>query len=238
MAKQKGWQLMDNQSIMIKDLPLEERPRQKLMALGPEALSNAELLAILLRVGSRTESAVQLATRVLTKSGGLSKLPHLSLEDLQENRGIGPDKAVTVKAALELGSRLATAPREEVGGITSPRQAADLFMEELRYKKKEYFKILLLNTKNHVISREEISVGSLSASIVHPREIFIAPLRKSAASVILFHNHPSGDPTPSQQDIEVTRRLVDAGNILGIAVRDHIIIGDGCFFSFREKGLL
>ncbi len=238
MAKQKGWRLMDNQSITIKDLPFEERPREKLITLGEGALSNAELLAILLRVGSRTESAVQLATRILTKSGGLRNLPHLTLEDLQENRGIGPDKAVTIKAALELGSRLATAPRQETGSISTPRQAADLFMEELRYKKKEYFKILLLNTKNHVISREEISVGSLSASIVHPREIFTIPLRKSAASVILFHNHPSGDPTPSQQDIEVTRRLVDAGNILGIAVRDHIIIGDGCFFSFREKGLL
>lgn len=111
-------------------------------------------------------------------------------------------------------------------------------MEELRYKKKEYFKVLLLNTKNHVISREEVSVGSLNASIVHPREIFAVPLRKSAASVILVHNHPSGDPSPSQEDLEVTRRLVDAGSILGIAVRDHIIIGDGCFFSFKEKGLL
>ncbi len=229
---------MENESIKIKDLPLEERPREKLIALGAGALSNAELIAILLRAGSKNESAVQLATKIITKSGGLRHLPHLSLEDLQENKGIGPDKAVTIKAALELGSRLATAPREEAGSITTPGQAAELFMEDLRYKKKEYFKVLLLNTKNHVISREEISVGSLSASIVHPREIFSLPLRKSAASVILFHNHPSGDPTPSQQDLEVTRRLVDAGNILGIAVRDHIIIGDGCFFSFREKGLL
>lgn len=229
---------MENEYITIKDMPLEERPREKLVSLGAGALSNAELLAILLRVGNRTESAVQLATRVITRSGGLKNLPRVSLEELQEHKGIGPDKAVMIKAALELGCRLATAPREETGSITSPRQAADLFMEELRYKKKEYFKVLLLNTKNRVISKEEISVGSLSASIVHPREIFNQPLRKSAASVILFHNHPSGDPTPSQQDLEVTRRLVDAGNILGIAVRDHIIIGDGCFFSFREKGLL
>lgn len=229
---------MDNESITIKDLPLEERPREKLIKMGAGALSNAELLAILLRIGNKSESAVQLATRIITKSGGLRSLPDLSLEELQDNKGIGPDKAVTIKAALELGSRLATAPREETGSITTPGQAAALFMEELRYKKKEFFKILLLNTKNHIISREEISVGSLSASIVHPRELFIAPLRKSAASIIMFHNHPSGDPAPSQQDLEVTRRLVDAGNILGIAVRDHIIIGDGCFFSFREKGLL
>jgi DNA repair protein RadC len=229
---------MQNESIMIRDLPPEERPREKLKTLGAEALTNAELLAILVRTGNSNESAVQLATRILSRGGGLKNLPCLSLEDLQENRGIGPDKAVTIKAALELGCRLATAPREASGSISNPRQAADLFMEELRYKKKEYFKILLLNTKNHVISREEISVGSLSASIVHPREIFNMPLRKSAASVILFHNHPSGDPSPSQEDLEVTRRLVDAGNILGITVRDHIIIGDGCFFSFREKGLL
>jgi DNA repair protein RadC len=229
---------MHNESIMIRDLPLEERPREKLKTLGAEALTNAELLAILVRTGNSNESAVQLATRILSRGGGLKNLPYLSLEDLQENKGIGPDKAVTIKAALELGCRLATTPREVSGSISNPRQAADLFMEELRYKKKEYFKILLLNTKNHVISREEISVGSLSASIVHPREIFNMPLRKSAASVILFHNHPSGDPSPSQEDLEVTRRLVDAGNILGISVRDHIIIGDGCFFSFREKGLL
>lgn len=229
---------MQNDAIMIRDLPLEERPREKLMNHGAEALSNAELLAILLRVGSQNESAVQVATRVLTQSGGLRNLPDLAIEDLQKNKGIGPDKAVTIKAALELGSRLATMPRDLAGSITNPRQAADLFMEELRYKKKEYFKILLLNTKNHIISKEEISVGSLSASIVHPREIFIAPLRKSAASVILIHNHPSGDPSPSQEDLDVTRRLVDAGSILGIAVRDHIIIGDGCFFSFRERGLI
>jgi len=229
---------MQDEAIMIRDLPLEERPREKLRTLGAGALSNAELLAILLRSGSRNESAVQMATRILARVGTLRNLPDLSLEELQENKGIGPDKAVTIKAALELGSRMATTPRQVAESIVTPGQAADLFMEELRYKKKEYFKILLLNTKNHVISREEISVGSLSASIVHPREIFNIPLRKSAASIILFHNHPSGDPTPSQQDLEVTRRLVDAGNILGVTVRDHIIIGDGCFFSFREKGLL
>lgn len=229
---------MKSDSVMIRDLPMEERPREKLKMLGADALSNAELLAILLRVGNKNESAVQVATRVLARGGGLRNLPDLSLEDLQSNKGIGPDKAVMIKAALELGCRMATTPRKESGSISSPRQAADLFMEELRYKKKEYFKILLLNTKNHIISREEISVGSLSASIVHPREVFAIPLRKSAASVILFHNHPSGDPSPSQEDLEVTRRLVDSGNILGITVRDHIIIGDGCFFSFREKGLI
>ncbi len=229
---------MLNDTVMIKDMPYEERPREKLKALGAGSLSNAELLAILIRSGNRHESSVQVATRILSGGGGLRNLPDLTLEELQQYRGIGPDKAVTIKAALEMGCRLATTPREANGTITSPGQAADLFMEELRYKKKEYFKILLLNTKNHIMSREEVSIGSLNASLVHPREIFNIPLRKSAASIILFHNHPSGDPTPSQEDLQVTRRLVDAGNILGISVRDHIIIGDGCFFSFREKGLL
>ncbi|NLA11311.1 MAG: DNA repair protein RadC [Firmicutes bacterium] len=223
---------------MIRDLPAEERPREKMKALGAEALSNAELLAILLRTGSDRESALQLAVRLLSQSGGLRNLPGLSLEDMQEIRGVGPAKAAQLKAALEIGRRLATMPPDQAESITSPQRAAALVMEELRYKKKEHFVILLLNTKNHLLSREEISVGSLSASIVHPREIFKIPLRKSAASIILVHNHPSGDPSPSQEDLEVTRRLVEAGNLLGIAVRDHLVIGDGCYFSFKEKGLL
>lgn len=227
-----------DKGLLIRDLPEEERPREKLLALGAEALSNAELLAILLRTGSARESAVQLAVRLLSRSGGLRLLPGLSMEEMEEIKGLGPAKAVQIKAALELGRRLATLPPEEAQSITSPQRAAAIFMEQLRYRRKEYFMILLLNTKNHVISKEEISVGSLNASIVHPREIFNIPLRKSAASVILVHNHPSGDPSPSQEDLEVTRRLVEAGNILGIAVRDHLIIGDGCYFSFKEKGLL
>lgn len=230
--------MTEENRLLIRDLPVEERPREKLKMLGAEALSNAELLAILLRTGIAEESAVQLAVRLLSRSGGLRSLPDLSLEEMEEIRGVGPAKAIQIKAALELGRRLATLPPDETESITSPQQAAALFMEELRYKKKEHFMILLLDTKNHVISKEEISIGSLNASIVHPREIFNIPLRKSAASVILVHNHPSGDPFPSQEDLEVTRRMVDAGNILGIAVRDHLVVGDGCYFSFKEKGLL
>lgn len=229
---------MDDKKLMIRDLPAEERPREKLLCSGPGALSNSELIAVILRTGNPRESAVHLAERIISKSGGLRSLPDLSLEELQSFHGIGPAKAVQVKAALELGKRIATSFYEYEPAVTSPRHAADMFMEELRYQKKEYFKLLLLNTKNRVISREEISVGSLNASIVHPREIFSVPIRKSAASVILIHNHPSGDPTPSQEDLAVTRRLVDGGNILGIDVKDHIIIGDGCYLSFKEKGLI
>ncbi len=229
---------MSKERLTIKDLPEQERPREKLKLLGAEALSNAELLAVLLGTGTRRESAVELAVRLLSISGGLRSLMDLSFEEMVQVKGVGLAKAVQIKAAFELGRRLATTPREDQGRITNPRLAAELFMEDLRYKKKEYFFLLLLNTKNQVISREEISVGSLSSSIVHPREIFTIPVRKSAASIILVHNHPSGDPTPSQEDLEVTRRLVEGGQILGIAVQDHIIIGDGCYISFKEKGFL
>ena len=218
-------------------MPTEERPREKLQMHGAGALSNAELLAILLRTGSSRSrrcswlcgcspaAGVALFTGPLTRRDG---------GDQRSGTGQGdPDQG-----GSELGRRLATLPPDEAESITSPQRAAALFMEQLRYKRKEHFMILLLNTKNHVISKEEISIGSLNASIVHPREIFNIPLRKSAASVILVHNHPSGDPSPSQEDLEVTRRLVEAGNILGIAVRDHLVIGDGCYFSFKEKGLL
>lgn len=229
---------MDDKNTMIRDLPPDERPREKMQAIGPEGLSNAELIAILLRTGNARESALHLAERIISKSGGLRSLPDLSLEELQSFKGIGPAKAVQIKAALELSKRIATTLNNNETSITSPRHVADLFMEELRYKKKEYFKLIILNTKNKVISREEISVGSLNASIVHPREIFTSPIKKSASSIILVHNHPSGDPSPSKEDLAVTRRLVDAGNILGIEVKDHIIIGDGCYLSFKEKGLI
>ncbi len=228
----------DNNKISIKDLPPEERPREKLQQQGAGALSNAELLAILLRVGTRRESAVHLAERIIAKGGGLRCLPDLNLEELQSFHGIGLAKAVQIKAALELGKRIAGIVREDEISVTSPGRVADLFMEELRYQKKEYFKLLLLNTKNRIISREEISVGSLNSSIVHPRELFNVAIRKSAASVILVHNHPTGDPAPSQEDLAVTRRLVEGGAILGVEVKDHIIIGDGCYLSFKEKGLI
>ncbi len=229
---------MNDDNLMIRDLPAEERPREKMQNLGPEALSSSEIIAVILRTGNPRESAVHLAERIISHAGGLRFLPEMSLELLQSFHGIGPAKAVQIKAALELGKRIATTLHVDNMSVTSPHFVADMFMEELRYKKKEYFKLILLNTKNKVISKEEISVGSLNASIVHPREICSLPMQKSAASVILVHNHPSGDPTPSQEDLSVTRRLVEGGNILGIEVKDHIIIGDGCYLSFKEKGLL
>ncbi len=229
---------MENHKLSIKDLPLEERPREKLKRLGTESLSNAELLGLLLRTGNQQESAVHLAERLLAEAGGLSFLPSFALEELQKFNGVGLAKAVQIKAALEIGKRIATTVCDEQIQAASPGQVAELFMEELRHLKKEYFMLLLLDTKNRIISKEQVSVGSLNASIVHPREIFSIPIKKSASSIILVHNHPSGDPSPSKEDQEVSHRLVEAGSLLGIEVKDHLIIGDGRYLSFKEKGLL
>lgn len=222
----------------IKDLPLEERPRERMQELGAEKLSNTELLAIIIRTGYHEETAVRLAERIISRAGGLRFLPDLALEELQGVKGIGPAKAVQIKAALELGRRMAATLRPPGLSLGSPREVADFLMEEMRYYRKEYFKIILLNTKNQIISVEDISVGSLNSSIVHPRELFNLPVKKSAASVILIHNHPSGDPSPSREDLEVTKRLVEAGKILGITVLDHIIVGEGKYASFKEQGLM
>lgn len=222
----------------IKDLPLEERPREKMKEQGAGRLSNAELLAIILRTGYREETAIHLAEKVISCAGGLRFLPDYTLEELQKIKGIGLAKAVQIKAALELGRRIAASFRPKTLSLSSPQEVAGFLMEEMRYYRKEYFKIILLNTKNQIISLEDISVGSLNSSIVHPREIFNVPIKKSAAAIILVHNHPSGDPHPSREDLEVTTRLVDAGKILGISVLDHIIVGEKSYFSFKEKGLL
>jgi len=196
-----------------------------------EHLSTFEVVAGLL-------GSYEVAKALLLKAGGLRGVREMSDDEMLDVPGMGVARVRRLRMAFSLSSRLSVLPPKPFERITSPQRAASLFMEDLRYKKREHFMILLLNTKNHVLSREEISVGSLNASIVHPREIFKIPLQKSAASIILVHNHPSGDPSPSHEDVSVTRRLVDAGKLLGVAVCDHIIIGDGCYFSFKEKGLL
>lgn len=222
----------------MKDLPPEERPRERMQAFGADKLSNTELLAIILRTGYKDETVIHLAERILHRGGGLRFLPDFTLEELQQIKGVGLAKAVQIKAALELGRRLAASMRPSSTAFSSPQDVAAFLKEEMRYYKKEYFKIILLNTKNQVIAVEDISVGSLNSSIVHPREIFNPSIKKSAASLILVHNHPSGDPTPSREDMEVTKRLAEGGKILGIKVLDHIVIGENSFFSFKEKGLM
>lgn len=224
--------------LTIKELPSDERPREKLLDHGPMSLSNAELIAILLRTGTHKESAMRLAEQMLVRYGGLAGLGNLSVNEMCQTKGIGSAKGVTIAAAVELGKRMAKlAPRQRLV-IRSPQDAAELTMPHLRYESKENFIIMLLSTKNHVLATPVISIGSLDASIVHPREIFREAINHSAASIILLHNHPSGDPSPSREDIAVTRKVIEAGKILDIAVLDHIIIGDGKYVSFKEKGII
>ncbi len=222
----------------LKDLPCQERPRERLAALGAEKVSNAELLAIIIRTGHYEETALHLAEKILNRAGELRELPYLSVEELAEIKGMGPVKAVQVKAALELGRRMAAASRGCGGDISSPVAVYNYLAEDMRYLEQEEFRIILLNIKNIVIATETVFKGSLNSTIVHPREIFRHALKRSAASVILVHNHPSGNPEPSGEDVKVTRRLADAGEIIGINVLDHVIIGEDSYVSLREKGLI
>ena len=222
----------------MKDLPEAERPREKLLINGPASLSNAELLAILLGSGTRSQSAVSLAERVLAADGsGILFLNDCTPEELCSIEGIGPAKSAALIASAELGRRLTTTPREKQANVSSPDDISKLFMQNMRYLKKECFKVLLLNVKNEIISIEDVSVGSLMSSDAHPREVFAAPLRRGAANVILVHNHPSGSSRPSQDDIDLTQRLSWAGDIMGIHVLDHIIIGDGEYTSMKRERL-
>ncbi|MFD2681439.1 RadC family protein [Bacillus seohaeanensis] len=223
---------------MIKDFPQDEKPRERLVANGPESLSNQELLAILLRTGTKSESVLQLSNRLLQKFEGLRLLKDASLEEITETKGIGAAKAVQIMAAVELGRRISNLSYDDRYIIRSPEDGANYVMNDMRFLSQEHFVCLYLNTKNQVLHKQTIFIGSLNASIVHPREVFKEAFRRSAASIICIHNHPSGDPTPSREDIEVTKRLVECGKIIGIEVLDHLIIGERKYISLKEKGYL
>ncbi|MHC2203758.1 RadC family protein [Paenibacillus sp. PvR053] len=229
---------LESLNYTLRDVPNEERPRERMIQYGAQALSNAELLAILLRTGTFQESAVHVAQRLLRESGGLRKLSDMSMEQFTEIKGIGAAKALQIQAGIELGRRMARSAMNETVIIRSPQDVASLLMEDLRYLQKEHFVCLFLNTKNHVIGQETLSMGSLNASIVHPREVFRAAIKRSSASIVCAHNHPSGDPTPSPEDVQITKRLVQAGDIVGIDVLDHIVIGDQRFVSLKELGMM
>lgn len=224
--------------LSIKDMPEDERPRERLLSQGAEALSNAELLAILIRTGTPTASALDLAARVLAVAGGLKGLVRADIRELEEIKGLGPAKGAQIKAALELGQRIATLGPEERATIRCPEDVCKLVMEEMRHLDREYFRTISLNTKHHVMAIDTVSIGNLNSSIVHPRELFKNPIKRSTAALILVHNHPSGDPAPSREDIEVTKRLRDAGMLLGIEILDHIIIGDNNYTSLKEQGMI
>lgn len=231
--------LKENRDYTIKDMPLNERPREKLYKYGAKSLSNAELIAVIIRTGSRSDTAIELAQRLISiDKRGIGFLSDASFEELISVKGIGKCKAAQIISAIELGKRIAAQGGEDKVKVTSPVDIVGLIMEEMRYLKKEHFRIAILDTKNHIIAIEEISIGNLNSSIVHPREVFSIAIRRTANSIILIHNHPSGDPTPSREDINITNRLIEAGNIIGIKVLDHIIVGDKKYLSFKERNII
>jgi DNA repair protein RadC len=224
------------ESLLIRDFPNDERPRERFMKQGPKSLANHELLAILIQTGSKNESVLTLANKLLVHFDGLRLLKDASLDELKEMKGIGTAKAIQLMAAIELGRRVSNLEFTDRYCIRSPEDAAKYMMNEMRFLTQEHFVCLYLNTKNQVMHKQVIFIGSLNASIVHPREVYKEAFRRSAASIICLHNHPSGDPSPSREDIEVTKRLVECGKIIGIDLLDHIIIGENKFISLKEKG--
>ena len=221
----------------ITDLHVAERPRERLEQLGPQALSNAELIAILLRVGVPGENAVQVAQRLLQHFDGLGGLHRAPFEELVAQHGIGEAKAAQIKAAIELGRRLTLEAPEERPTINSPADAAALVQYEMCALEQEHLRVFLMDTKNHVLDIVEVYRGSVNMSQVRIGEVFKAAIRRNATAVIVVHNHPSGDPTPSPDDVAVTRALVQAGKLLDVDVLDHLIIGQGRFVSLKERGL-
>lgn len=229
--------------LTIKEWPDAEKPRERLIRVGPGALSDAEVVAILLGSGSAGETAVDQAKRILAAGeseygSGLKLLAESSVEELTRVRGLGPAKAARIKAAVELGRRLGSCVEEPLVCVRSAMDVYRLVRGDMESLDREHFCILMLNARNQVLRREVVSIGCLDSAIVHPREIFKNCIKRSAASVILVHNHPSGDPTPSGEDLEITRRLSEGGKLLGITVLDHVIIGKGRYSSLRESGSL
>ena len=224
----------------IKDWPESERPREKLLRSGAAALSEAELLALILRTGDGAggNSALDLARQLLLRFGSLRDLGRASPVDLCATRGIGPAKAAELLAVFQLARRFASNPLQPGARFASSEDVFQHYHEMLREVRQESFYTLLLDSKNRIIREVHISQGSLNASIVHPREVFAPAVRESAAAILLVHNHPSGDPTPSREDIEITARLRQAGEVMGVRILDHVIIGSGTYVSFADRGLL
>ncbi len=221
----------------LKHWPEDERPRERLLKHGAETLSDAQLLGIIIRNGAGGRTAVDLGRELLDRLGGLAGVARAGVNEFRTVKGIGPAKVAEIKAAIELGRRNQR-PALAGASLCASREVADYFLPRLKDARREEFRCVLLDTKNRVIRDETVSIGSLTASLVHPRDTFKTAVRESAAAVIFVHNHPSGDARPSQEDILLTRRLVQAGDLLGIRVLDHVIVADGGHFSFRDQGLI
>jgi DNA repair protein RadC len=218
-------------------MPAGERPRERLRAYGEAALSNAELLAIILRVGMAGENVLDVAARLLSEHGGLVGLARLNFDELCSARGLGEAKAAQLRAALELGRRLAATGPEDRTTIRAAQDVATLVQSEMALLDQEQLRVLVLNTKNQVLAIRTISSGTVNQSQVRPAEVFRPAIRMNGTSIIVVHNHPSGDPTPSREDIAITRELVEAGRLLDVEVLDHIVIGLGRFVSLKDRGL-
>ncbi|AZR74863.1 hypothetical protein BBF96_07755 [Anoxybacter fermentans] len=219
------------------DLPIDERPREKLIKWGPESLSNAELLAIILRTGSRNKTATGLAEELLGYINGLKGILDVSVEELLSIRGIGQVKAVQLVALGELTKRVHAAQYDKKT-IQSANDLVEILMPRMRFLMKEVFLVVLLNSQNQILGIEEISKGSLNETIVHPREVFREAIRRSCSAIILAHNHPGGNPEPSLEDLKITRRLYKGGQLLGIQILDHLVLGDGRYVSLKERGII
>lgn len=229
-----------NRMNTMKDIPNAERPYEKCLKQGAEALSDAELLAVLLRTGTKGENVLALAKRLLYEDGGagLLGIHQFSFQSLMKLKGIGKVKAVQLLCLSELAKRLSKASVEPRLRFSSSQSVAEYYMEDLRHRNQEVMKLLLLNSKAELIDETNISKGTVNASLVTPRELFVEALKKEAVSMILLHNHPSGDPTPSRDDILTTKRISECGLLIGIELLDHIIIGNNCYVSFQEENLL
>lgn len=223
--------------LMIRDLPLDLRPRERMLYAGPSALSTAELLAIILRVGNKGENVIRMAERLLSEFGGVTGLAQANFEELCAAYGMGEAKATQIKAALELGRRLMVASPAERLQVRSPVDVANLLMLEMSLLEQEQLRVVLLDTKNFVIKVHTVYSGSLNSAVVRVGEVFREPIRSNSAAIAVVHNHPSGDPTPSPEDVRVTEMIVEAGALLDIDVLDHLIIGRNRFVSLKERGL-
>lgn len=223
----------------VKDLPFDDRPREKLSLKGSQNLSDAELVAILLRTGKKGKSVLEIARELISREGNLAILATKTVDSLQKVSGIGKDKAATLAAAFELSRRILSQSKWfSDKKVTSPQEIADIFIPMLRDDTKERFIVVCLNSSNKIIKHETISIGNLNSSIVHPREIFKVAIDCSSASIILIHNHPSGNPEPSSEDIRITKKIVESGKILDIPIFDHLIIAGETYTSFVEKRLI
>lgn len=231
-----------SEGLLIRDMPDSEKPRERMVALGADALKHSELIAIMLRTGCKGVSALQVAEQLLKKFGSLDALSRAEISDLRQVKGVGRDKAIALKSAFTLARRMAAEIREGSPTLDTPERIADLLREDNRPHEVEHFQVVLLNTRRRLIRVDTISQGTLDTILVHPREVFKPAIAANAAALVLVHNHPSGDPTPSESDIKVTRDLIRAGQLLKIDVLDHVILGrraqdrDKDYVSLRELG--